>query len=665
MELTIYKAQYYALNPAHLADDELHHELQAREYDFHDESRSKQERLLRSLLKAEKEKPRISFAVFWTSPLSEMEWCDKKLTDIRTKLEGLKRKAPDQALKTRLLHIFFRMERLQPHTKEDADLSSIAMIAGECLRLLSRYFSISSPLPEVREAEATFVNESLKQIREHENQLGTEVMPVQTIATHTRTNLRDESVSRRKSVDEEEMDGAVGGENVGGEKTVDRVAQLVAENERLNDMVRQLIDRIAALEASKAVRETNKQIAPIKPSDSTHLGNDSRQNENEEDRDSVDFYNWVKQKYGSIESLGGVQVQQSDERKEQDSSGRMGTVNRSTNNQRLPVHKWSVRYDGMDNGRRLNEFLKEVDFNARSEGFTEAELFLSAHHLFTRKARGWFMEVNGNNELETWEKLVTELKSEFLPVDIDYQYERLANARKQGPREKFQDFYLDMVRIFRGMSKQWEDIRKFEVLFRNTREDCRTAMLAAGVDSIPKMRDFGKRFDSINWQIYQKKDSKYSPRGNSQIEELGQKPSYDKNSVNKRFQGSQPGGYQGRNYNPNYKPVNKQVQQVDNQGSGRQKGFQTQSSKQENASRPERKPIEPKPGSSGTNPLQRIVKAYIPIKRGVCFNCHEDGHGFQDCEQEKHVFCENCGFPGFATRECPFCNSKNEKRTAQ
>lgn len=209
----------------------------------------------------------------------------------------------------------------------------------------------------------------------------------------------------------------------------------------------------------------------------------------------------MKARCGSLESMVDVNKIISSSRTEKPNVKQRNEFDMPKGS-RLPVHKWSVRYDGTDNGRRLNEFLKEVEFNARSEGFTEAELFVSAHHLFTRKARSWFMEVNGNNELGTWQNLVRELKNEFLPADIDYQYERLANSRRQGPREKFQDFYLDMVRIFRSMSRQWDDARKFDVLFRNTRADCGTAMLAANVTSIPKMREFGKRFDSINWQMY-------------------------------------------------------------------------------------------------------------------------------------------------------------------
>lgn len=253
--------------------------------------------------------------------------------------------------------------------------------------------------------------------------------------------------------------------------------------------------------------------------------------------------------------------------------------------------------------------------------------------------------------------------------------------RKQGPKEKFQDYYLDMVRIFRNMSVQWDSDRKFKLLFRNTREDCKTAMLAAKIKTIPAMREFGKQFDSINWQIYNNntKENNYLPRRNTKIEEIGQQQSYQRggNGGNRfqenRFQENQGGqktGYQGKNFNPNYKPPIKQSFPTQQGGkpppSGGKPQFQPKpSAKQESGSGPERKPEESRPGPSGTDPLQRILKAYIPIKKGVCFNCHDEGHRFQDCDETRKTFCENCGFPGFPTKDCPFCESKNVRRTAQ
>lgn len=665
MDLSQLQAQYFALNAAHLADDELDHELLIRDVDMRDESRSKQERALRTLLKAEKEnKEKITYKYDEIDLNDELKWCDGKLQAIKCILEGRKvQKAPDQKFKSKLIHILFRTKRLKSYFEAEEDLNSVAMIAGECIRLLAKFYSITSPLTEVREAELKILNESLRQMRE---QIGGQDLgnPLAQIATGE-TNEYENNEPNREQENENgdiEPEGAVGGVS-SSEK--EKVTELAEENAKLKEFVNQLIQRIHALETSSVPKPR-----VVEPKISTPVERRSIQSEDDacgRVHNEQDFYEWVKSKYGSIESVAErSKLPQSSHQEIQ--RVREIDVDRPKTS-RLPVHKWSVRYDGMDNGRRLNEFLKEVEFNARSEGFSEAELFVSAHHLFTRKARSWFMEVNGNNELHTWGNLVRELKSEFLPVDIDFQYERLANARRQGPREKFQDYYLDMVRIFRSMSRQWDDDRKFNVLFRNTRADCRTAMLAANVNSIPRMREFGKKFDSINWQFYVRKESRFEkPKHN--IEEISQQSQFRgrNESVNRFQSGFKPGGYQGRNYNPNYKKPPNQYEPTTHrkEETSNQQKFQSKPrTSQGNSQSQNKRQDDPKPSSSGTSALQRIVKAYTPIKRGLCLNCHDEGHNFRDCPEEKRDFCEKCGFPGFLTNLCPFCQSKNLKKTAQ
>lgn len=680
MELAHLQAQYHSLNPAHLADDELSHELLVRNVDMRGESRSKQERTLRTLLKAEREnKEDIDYNYDGIDLIEELKWCDEKLQAVKSVLEGRKvQKAPDQKFKTKLLHILFRIKRMKSFAEAEEDLNCIAVIAGECIRLLSKFYSILSPLVEVREAELKILNESLRQIREETEQRNVANPVDRQVAIEETNENRNENrensehnAQQGRNEDREQdvdLEGAVGGVETVEVNNDRRVTELSEENAKLKDVVNQLMQRIHALETSTFAKP--RESDHIKRNISTPLDRRSVESENEA-REKVnveqDFYEWVKTKYGSIESVVDrtrvpVSAHQDIPRISQ------AVVVDRPKNSRLPVHKWSVRYDGTDNGRKLNEFLKEVEFNARSEGFTEAELFVSAHHLFTRKARSWFMEVNGNNELGTWTNLVRELKSEFLPADIDYQYERLANARRQGPREKFQDYYLDMVRIFRSMSRQWDDGRKFDVLFRNTRVDCRTAMLAANVNSIPRMREFGKKFDSINWQIYARKESRFE-RPKSEIEEISQKSQYrGKSESENRFQQGFRGGYQGRNFNPNYKKTNTQYEPTKHRKEevNSQQKFQPKPKvSQGNGQTQDRRQTEPKPSTSETSALQRIVKAYIPVKRGVCLNCHEEGHSFRECREEKHDFCEKCGFLGFSTQLCPYCQSKNLKKTAQ
>ncbi|XP_058840771.1 uncharacterized protein LOC131696235 [Topomyia yanbarensis] len=571
MEMSHLMSRYHGMNTAHLSVDELEHELKIRQL-AHDAPRSQLERVLRNRLKEEKNLSHVAVDFDCESVVNELIECDEKLNNIKACLEGRKaKKAPEQIYKTKLLHVLFRMERLKPNAVEEEDLNSLAMIAGDCVRLLNVYFSVTSHLPEVREAERTIINESINQMRRTDTEAGPsrqelnerilEESPGENV-DEPRHEIPVEVESNVESDDESIVERAVNEDAEGGEQVENEEAnrhdRLAEENKQLLSVVNQLLQRIQVLEG-KCAEQTGIKVCKISNSTQMEESNSEKRKEGKIQSDKPDFLAWLKERNGTVDSLKSSENKKGDVQDKLDEP--VSDSSRSkVNNNRLPVHKWTTRYDGMDNGRKLNEFLKEVEFNARSEGFTEAELLVSAHHLFTQKARSWYMEVNGSNEIGTWKELVQELKSEFLPVDIDYVYERQANNRKQGAREKFQDYYLDMVRIFRGMSVPWDEKRKFDVLFRNTRGECRTAMLAANISNIAKMKEFGKSSASN----------------------------------------------------------------------------------------------EPVPGPSGTSALQRIVGAYIPVKRGVCFNCHEYGHSYTQCAKKRDEFCERCGFPGYATKECPF-----------
>ncbi|XP_062533714.1 uncharacterized protein LOC134202723 [Armigeres subalbatus] len=92
---------------------------------------------------------------------------------------------------------------------------------------------------------------------------------------------------------------------------------------------------------------------------------------------------------------------------------------------RIPVSEWKLKYDGKDQGRRLAEFLKEVKMRCKSEDISEKELFRGAIHLFSGRAKDWFMEGFENRDFRNWSGLKKELKQVTLktasgsPVEVE------------------------------------------------------------------------------------------------------------------------------------------------------------------------------------------------------------------------------------------------------
>ncbi|XP_055527265.1 uncharacterized protein LOC129719874 [Wyeomyia smithii] len=617
-------SQYRAMNTAHLTMDEMNYELKIRKL-ARDASRSQLERTLRNHLKEEKNQSNIAFEFVGESVVDGLMKCNETVNSIKTGLESRRSKtAPDKGFKIRLLHVLFRLERLKMYAEEEEDLNSLAIVAGDCVKLLNVYFSITSHLSEVREAEIAIINESINQALQTDENENT-----------SRESVRQEVVEEHNEEIKNENSRENGEENVSSEEEseveqenlpiventlrnkqkniTNREKQLAEENENLLVAVQQLMNRIKALENRIENGKNRKLIKTSNSTEGEENGNSSGRR-NEKQTDKTDFLTWLKTRNSSMNSL-----ETTDENKERPKAKSVASESDKSkaNYSRLPVHKWSVRYDGMDNGKRLNEFLKEVEFNARSEGFTEEELLVRAHHLFSHKARSWFMEVNGNNEIGSWQELVQELKNEFSPIDMDYVYEKQANNRRQGPREKFQDYYSDMVRIFRGMSNPWDEKRKFDALFRNTRDDCRNAMLAANIMTLPKMREFGKRFDAINWQMYQRRENGYMPR-TTQVEEIGQQRQCQPRREYRYTDKQQDRNNQHQKFSQEFTRNMPKKSWQNKPANGEQHNeLRVTSQKQKTNLQISPQVDKQQPGPSGTSALQRIVKAYVPVKRAL------------------------------------------------
>ncbi|XP_033233219.1 uncharacterized protein [Drosophila pseudoobscura] len=49
----------------------------------------------------------------------------------------------------------------------------------------------------------------------------------------------------------------------------------------------------------------------------------------------------------------------------------------------------------------------------------------------------------------------------------------------------------------------------------------------------------------------------------------------------------------------------------------------------------------------------------------VCWNCHKEGHRYQDCESKRKIFCYGCGIPNIYKPACEKCQKKNGRASTQ
>ncbi|XP_062710951.1 uncharacterized protein LOC115263130 [Aedes albopictus] len=178
-----------------------------------------------------------------------------------------------------------------------------------------------------------------------------------------------------------------------------------------------------------------------------------------------------------------------------------------TGYQRRPqrVADWKIRkYAGNDEGMGLNEFLECVHHYAESEQMSEAELFSSAMHLFTGNALAWFQAMRSQKRFYNWNHLVCELKANIVHPELDAALRMKASQRRQQRNESFQDFYLEMEKIFRAMPAPLSSHEKLDILKRNLRPDYKKVLVFKPVNTLSELMLIGKTIDASKTSIYQK-----------------------------------------------------------------------------------------------------------------------------------------------------------------
>lgn len=121
-----------------------------------------------------------------------------------------------------------------------------------------------------------------------------------------------------------------------------------AEKEALLDAINKLLKHVEELEAKREEKKTPE--VQEKPANSTQVEEDVNKNKKDCGKDQQkpsDFLAWLKQRNSSLESFGnseGVNNRKesvhfgNDEPEEKKGTG---------SSRRQPVHKWTVRYDGV------------------------------------------------------------------------------------------------------------------------------------------------------------------------------------------------------------------------------------------------------------------------------------------------------------------------------
>ncbi|XP_062704100.1 uncharacterized protein LOC134286499 [Aedes albopictus] len=310
-----------------------------------------------------------------------------------------------------------------------------------------------------------------------------------------------------------------------------------------------------------------------------------------------------------------------------------------------PVSQWKVRkYSGNDHALGLNEFLSHIEQLALSEHATELDLFDSAVHLFEGAALSWYTSCRNQRLLHNWPQLVQELQNEFRHPDLDSVLRTKIYQTRQQKGESFQQYYLQVNKLFQAMSHPLADSEKLEVLKTNLRYDCRKALVGKNVTTLRELLTIGKDLDATDFSAFTKV---FGPpkRETCAIDYNSRNATGSKTFVNQNRQRGSPAipknsKPESNNSKPDSKPV----------PTSKRNPF-------EKAGKSEGSPPDPKPGPSKPSALLKLISNYSPPEEGQCFNCREY-HNLSECPIPRRVFCNRCALIGFTTNNCPYCLKK-------
>lgn len=309
----------------------------------------------------------------------------------------------------------------------------------------------------------------------------------------------------------------------------------------------------------------------------------------------------------------------------------------------MPVSQWKMKkYAGTDHGLELNEFLSHVRQLAISERASDADLFDSAIHLLEGPALGWYSTRRNQGSLQDWSHFTEELRKEFRHPDLDSVLRTKIYQTRQQKGESFQQYYLQMSKLFQAMSTPMSDLEKVEVLKTNLRYDGRKALVGRRVSTLQDLIGIGKDLDATDFSAFSKVFGT-AKRENCAINASNGNVTATRTFTNRNRQNDVAG-----NQTPN-----KSSKPSFNNPKGDSKHPPNKNFSGKGTTN-EVRPTEQKRAVGKPSFLAKLVSEYRPPSEFECFNCGDD-HELAKCPVPRRVFCRRCALKGFTSDNCPYC----------
>jgi hypothetical protein len=324
-------------------------------------------------------------------------------------------------------------------------------------------------------------------------------------------------------------------------------------------------------------------------------------------------------------------------------------------NNGLPINKWGFKFSGDGTGMHLLDFLQTVEIYMNLEQKTKQEVLNSAFHLFSGRAKTWYM--TWRHTFGTYDYLIDRLKANFLSADHDLVLRHEIEQREQRPNEIFIQFLTDVEYKCQQLTKPLSEQEKLFIIRRNLNSFYSSRLGAHDIYSIEHLVKLCDRVDTYSRSVRTNTATNPNSSANRNQSVV---PSTHRNP-NRTFRVNEVASSQENDTETLSSNEEEEINvvrtvtrlplksstgpQIDSKSVGQNKNlgnpqasgytFRNQHQSQE-------------PQNSKTQPK--------PIQ---CFNCKKFGHGFKDCRTpQTRIFCYRCGQEDTYSFEC-LCGSGN------
>lgn len=286
------------------------------------------------------------------------------------------------------------------------------------------------------------------------------------------------------------------------------------------------------------------------------------------------------------------------------------TSNWNSSRSYLPnMSKWRVAFTGKPDEITVEEFIFRIEMLAESGGVPTSQLAAGLHLLLGGRAESWYWLFRRKNPTTSWYHLREAMRNEFRLQKTDFEIRKEIEARKQGNREPFSDYRLDVEKLVAKMRNPVSDEELIEMLRRNMNNRLQNFLLLHRVNSGDELQGLCRMYENLWTQT--------TSQGHV------------------------------------VQPIRKQVNELrtDEDSESEELDFI------EALQRP-------------VTPRRQDQRLQVPLaNEGIskpiyCWNCTSSGHTFKGCHiPQSRFFCYGCGKPNVVKVRCPNCTNLNAKES--